>query len=168
MGRLFGGVRAPCCATHRSTALHRRLELYGRTRACLSLRGPHRRSDLAFVHTFVGTAHSASWAGLTPVFCDVRADTHTVDPVSVERLIGPATAAILGVHLWGRPCPIDELTAIAESRGLPLIFDAAHASGISWARQWWATSGSPRSSASTLRRLSTPSRAESLQPLIPG
>ena len=79
--------------------------------------------------TFVATAHAMSWMGMTPVFCEIDADTHTLDPVAVERAIGPRTGGILGVHLWGRRGGADKLAAIATEHGLPLIFDAAHALG---------------------------------------
>ncbi|MGH7138730.1 MAG: DegT/DnrJ/EryC1/StrS family aminotransferase, partial [Pirellulales bacterium] len=59
--------------------------------------------------TFVATAHAARWLGLNPVFCDVDPATHNLDPVMVERLITPQTSAILGVHLWGRPCDVAAL-----------------------------------------------------------
>ena len=77
--------------------------------------------------TFVATAHSLAWLGLTPVFCDIDPDTHNLDPDQVEKLIGPRTSAILGVHLWGRGCVPERLEAIAAKHGLALMFDAAHA-----------------------------------------
>lgn len=77
--------------------------------------------------TFVATAHALSWLGLTPVFCDVDLRTHNMDPTALKGLLTENVTAILGVHLWGRPCPIDELTEIAGDHNLPLIFDAAHA-----------------------------------------
>jgi dTDP-4-amino-4,6-dideoxygalactose transaminase len=82
--------------------------------------------------TFIGTAHAFAWIGLTPVFCDIDADTHTLDPAAVERAITPATSAIVGVHLWGRPCDVGALEEIAARHGLPLFFDAAHALGCSY------------------------------------
>jgi len=48
------------------------------------------------------------------VFCDVDSRTHNLDPARVEDLITERTSGIVGVHLWGRPCAIDELTALAE------------------------------------------------------
>lgn len=77
--------------------------------------------------TFVATAHALSWLGLTPVFCDVDPATHNIDPGAVEALITPRTTAILGVHLWGRPCDVDALARVARAHGLRLFFDAAHA-----------------------------------------
>lgn len=82
--------------------------------------------------TFVATAHAVQWLGLRPVFCDIDAETHTIDPGRIEELITPRTAAIVGVHLWGRPRRIDRLQAIADRHGLKLLFDAAHAFGCTW------------------------------------
>jgi dTDP-4-amino-4,6-dideoxygalactose transaminase len=81
--------------------------------------------------TFVATAQALKWLGLTPVFCDVDPGTHNIDPREVERLITPRTTGILGVHLWGRPCDVDRLEAIASRNRIALFFDAAHAFGCS-------------------------------------
>jgi dTDP-4-amino-4,6-dideoxygalactose transaminase len=81
--------------------------------------------------TFVATAHALQWQEITPVFCDIDPRTHNIDPARVEELITPRTTGILGVHLWGRPAPVDELTRIAADHGLRLLFDAAHALGCS-------------------------------------
>ncbi|MDH3286404.1 MAG: DegT/DnrJ/EryC1/StrS family aminotransferase [Betaproteobacteria bacterium] len=77
--------------------------------------------------TFVATAHALQWQEITPVFADIDPHTHCLDPRSVESAITPRTTGIIGVHVWGRPCAIDELTAIAGRRNLKLMFDAAHA-----------------------------------------
>lgn len=82
--------------------------------------------------TFVATAHALQWQGITPVFGDIDAETFTLDPDRIEELITPRTTAIAGVHLWGRPCQIDKLAAVAQRNNLKLIFDAAHAFGCSW------------------------------------
>lgn len=81
--------------------------------------------------TFVATPHSLHWQGITPVFADIDPETHCLDPESVRKLITPRTTGIVGVHLWGRPAPVIELEAIAEEHGLSLLFDAAHAFGVS-------------------------------------
>src|SRR5579884_2347606 len=82
--------------------------------------------------TFVATAHALQWIGLTPVFCDVEPNGANIDPAAVEELITPATSAIVGVHVWGKPCDADRLGDIAHRHGLRLIFDAAHAFGCSY------------------------------------
>jgi len=81
--------------------------------------------------TFIATAHSLQWQQITPVFCDIDPETHNLDPARVEEMITPRTTGIIGVHVWGRPCPIDELAGIATLRRLKLLFDAAHAFGCS-------------------------------------
>jgi dTDP-4-amino-4,6-dideoxygalactose transaminase len=78
-------------------------------------------------YTFVATAHALQWQGITPVFADIDPLTHTLDPAAVRRMITPRTTGIIGVHLWGRGCAVDELQAIADEHGLKLMFDAAHA-----------------------------------------
>jgi dTDP-4-amino-4,6-dideoxygalactose transaminase len=77
--------------------------------------------------TFIATAHALQWQEITPVFCDVDPVTHNLDPRKVEALITPRTTGIMGVHVWGRPCAVEELTEIARRRHLRLLFDAAHA-----------------------------------------
>jgi dTDP-4-amino-4,6-dideoxygalactose transaminase len=82
--------------------------------------------------TFIATAHALQWQEITPVFCDVDPRTHNIDPGRVEALITPRTTGIIGVHLWGRPCDIASLTAIAQRRNLKLLFDSAHALGCTY------------------------------------
>ena len=82
-------------------------------------------------YTFVATAHALQWQGITPVFADVDPATHNLDPAAVERAITPRTTGIVGVHVWGRPCAVDALQAIADRHRLSLMFDAAHAFGCS-------------------------------------
>ena len=79
--------------------------------------------------TFVATAHALQWQQITPVFCDIEPASHNIDARKIEALITPRTTGILAVHLWGQPCAIEELQAIADKRKLKLLFDAAHALG---------------------------------------
>jgi dTDP-4-amino-4,6-dideoxygalactose transaminase len=78
-------------------------------------------------YTFVATAHALQWQEITPVFCDIDPTTHNINPARIENLITPRTTGILGVHVWGRACDIDALTAIARKHRLKLMFDASHA-----------------------------------------
>jgi dTDP-4-amino-4,6-dideoxygalactose transaminase len=82
--------------------------------------------------TFIATAHALQWQEINPVFCDIDPDTHNMDPDRVEQLITPRTTGVIGVHVWGRPCNVDALTAIAKRHNLRLLFDAAHAFGCSY------------------------------------
>jgi dTDP-4-amino-4,6-dideoxygalactose transaminase len=82
--------------------------------------------------TFIATAHALQWQEITPVFCDIDPETHTLDPRQVEMMITPRTTGIIGVHLWGNACDVDALAAIARRRNLRILFDAAHAFGCSY------------------------------------
>ena len=79
--------------------------------------------------TFPATPHAISWSGATPVFGDIHPETMTLDPARVEELITPRTTGILAVHVYGIPCDVAGLQAIANRRGLKLVYDAAHAFG---------------------------------------
>ena len=79
--------------------------------------------------TFVATPHALQWQQIKPVFCDVDEASHLLDPQAVRRLINERTTGIIGVHLWGRACPVEALQEIADEHGLHLLFDAAHAFG---------------------------------------
>ena len=83
-------------------------------------------------YTFIATAHALHWQAITPVFADIDPHTHNLDPAAVRRMITPRTTGIIGVHLWGRGAPVDELQMIADEHGLKLMFDAAHAFGCSY------------------------------------
>lgn len=82
--------------------------------------------------TFIATAHALQWQEITPVFCDINPSTHTIDAARVEEMITPRTTGIIGVHLWGHPCDIETLSAIARKHNLTLLFDAAHAFNCSY------------------------------------
>jgi dTDP-4-amino-4,6-dideoxygalactose transaminase len=82
--------------------------------------------------TFVATAHALQWQGIRPVFCDIDARTHCIDPNEIERHITPNTTGILAVNVWGRSCAMEQLSELAERRGLQLLFDSAHSFGSSY------------------------------------
>ncbi|MDG1173297.1 MAG: aminotransferase class I/II-fold pyridoxal phosphate-dependent enzyme, partial [Opitutales bacterium] len=79
--------------------------------------------------TFIATANSLRWQKIKPVFCDIKADTHLIDPDCIEELITEKTSAILAVPIWGQACDYDKLVKIAKKHKLRLIFDSAHAFG---------------------------------------
>lgn len=82
--------------------------------------------------TFFATGHAVVWNGLRPVFANSRLDTWNISPEDAERKITEKTSAILAVHLYGNPCDVRALEALAQRHGLKLIFDAAHAFGSAY------------------------------------
>jgi dTDP-4-amino-4,6-dideoxygalactose transaminase len=79
--------------------------------------------------TFAATAIAIAEIGAKPVFVDVDADTRCMDPAALEAAIGPATAAIVPVHLHGIPAPMDKIIAIAQRHGLAVVEDCAQSHG---------------------------------------
>ncbi|BDG06315.1 DegT/DnrJ/EryC1/StrS family aminotransferase [Anaeromyxobacter oryzae] len=77
--------------------------------------------------TFAATAEVVRYLGAVPVLVDVRASDHNVDVAAIERAITPRTRAIVPVHFGGVPADMDEIVALARSRDLPVVADAAHA-----------------------------------------
>lgn len=83
-------------------------------------------------HTFLATALAALHIGATPVWADVDPGTGLIDPNAAEAAIGPRTAAIVAVHLYGQPCAMEELQMLADRHGIALFEDAAQAHGASY------------------------------------
>src|SRR5215217_6735810 len=79
--------------------------------------------------TFIGTAWAISYVGATPVFVDIDDSRRTMSPAKLEAAITPRTKAIIPVHLYGTPAEMDQIKAIADRHGLPIIEDAAQAHG---------------------------------------
>lgn len=82
--------------------------------------------------TFVSTVHAISRLGFEPVFCDVLPQDGTMDPKALECLIDERTALILPVHVYGNVCDVEAIDDIARRHGLPVLYDAAHAFGVSY------------------------------------
>jgi len=80
-------------------------------------------------YTFTSTATCALMQGAIPVFADVDAETFCLDPKAVETAITSLTRAIIPVHLFGHPAPMDEIMALARKRNLKVIEDCAQAPG---------------------------------------
>jgi perosamine synthetase len=76
--------------------------------------------------TFAATINAILRSGASVRFADIR-DDFTIDPESVAELVGPATAAIMPVHLYGLPCDMRPLMSLAASHGLAVVEDAAQA-----------------------------------------
>ena len=81
-------------------------------------------------YSFVATTHSIWWNGIRPVFADVDPLTGNLSPESIEAAITPRTTAIMPVHVYGNPCDVERIEAIAKKYGLKVIYDAAHAFGV--------------------------------------
>lgn len=81
-------------------------------------------------YSFVATSHSLSWSGLKPIFVDIDPITGNLDPDKIEQAITPQTTAILPVHCYGIPADVDKIDALARKHGLKVIYDAAHAFGV--------------------------------------
>ena len=80
--------------------------------------------------SFVATTHSLWWNNIRPVFADIEPDFFNLDPGKVEAAITPQTTAIMPVHVYGNPCRVEQFQKIADTYGLKLIYDAAHAFGV--------------------------------------
>lgn len=81
-------------------------------------------------YSFVATTHSLWWNGIKPVFVDIDPKTCNIDPEKIEAAITPKTTAIMPVHVYGKPCDVGRIQAIADKYGLKVIYDAAHAFGV--------------------------------------
>lgn len=81
-------------------------------------------------YSFVATTHALWWNGITPVFADVDPETLNLDPVKIEAAITARTTAIMPVHVYGTPCDVKAIDAIAKKHGLKVVYDAAHAFAV--------------------------------------
>ncbi len=79
--------------------------------------------------TFIATASMVSMVGAKPIFCDVDAQTFTIDVDDARKRITPRTRAIAPVHLFGNPANVEDIQALAQEYGLTIIWDAAQAHG---------------------------------------
>ncbi|MCS6828890.1 MAG: DegT/DnrJ/EryC1/StrS family aminotransferase [Caldilinea sp.] len=79
--------------------------------------------------SFIASANCILYVGATPRFADIESEYYTIDPTAVEAQITPRTRAILPVHLFGQPCDMEAIAAIAERHGLAIIEDACQAHG---------------------------------------
>ena len=81
-------------------------------------------------YSFVATAHALLWNNIKPVFVDIDANSFNLDPEKIESAITSQTTAIMPVHCYGNPCAVERIEKIADTYGLRVIYDAAHAFGI--------------------------------------
>lgn len=83
-------------------------------------------------YTHVSTTHSIVRNGLVPVFVDVEEETYTINPDLIEDAITERTVAIVATHVYGFPCKVDEIERIAQEHNLYVVYDAAHAFGVTY------------------------------------
>lgn len=82
--------------------------------------------------TFASTTHAIVRNGLVPVFCDVDPKNYTIDAAKIESLITAKTCAIVPVHVYGNMCDVEAIADIAKRHKLKVIYDAAHAFGVTY------------------------------------
>lgn len=91
--------------------------------------------------TFASTTHAIVRNGLQPVFCDINAYDYTIDADKIQDLITERTSAIIPVHVYGNVCNVEKIERIARKYNLKVIYDAAHAFGVSVKGQGVGTFG---------------------------
>lgn len=82
--------------------------------------------------SYVATTSSIVWEHCTPIMVDICQDTLNIDPAKIEQVITPQTTAILATHVFGNPCDVEAIDAVAKKHGLKVIYDAAHAFGTKY------------------------------------
>ena len=82
--------------------------------------------------SFIATTSSIIYEGCTPVFVDIDPETFNLDPAKIEAAITPRTVGIMPVHVFGNPCDIEAIDAIARKHHLKVIYDAAHGVGSTY------------------------------------
>ena len=117
------GVKYAIATTSGTTALHAALLAHGIT-------GGDEVITSAF--TFIASANSILYVGARPVFVDIDPATFNLDPALIEAAITPRTKAILPVHLYGLPCDMDSIMAIAKKHHLIMIEDACQSHGAEY------------------------------------
>ena len=82
--------------------------------------------------SYVATSAAIVWENCTPVFVDIHPEYLTIDETKIEAAITDKTTAILATHVFGNPCHVEAIEAIAKKYNLKVIYDAAHAFGVSY------------------------------------
>ena len=114
------GVRHAICVTNGTIAIMMACKALGLT-----------GSVIVPSFTFPATVQALVWAGLEPIFCDIDTETHCISYQQAALLVRNDTSAVLGVHVWGRPCDTDMLDKLGSKAGIKIFYDACHAFGVS-------------------------------------
>jgi dTDP-4-amino-4,6-dideoxygalactose transaminase len=125
----FVGAPHACAVSSCTTALHLALLAVGVSAG---------DEVVTVSHSFIATANAIRYCGATPTFIDIEPGTYNMDPALIEPALTDRTKAILCVHQLGMPCDLSRIVAIGRRRGIPVIEDAACASGseILWDGRW--------------------------------
>ena len=97
-----------------------------------AMRFPKGSEVITTPFTFVSTTNAIWRNGLVPVFCDINEYDYTIDVSKIEALITEKTVAIVPVHVYGNICNAEEIDRIAKKYSLKVIYDAAHAFGVTY------------------------------------
>lgn len=122
----YCGRKYAIATSNGTTALHLALTVLGISRGDEVI-----VSDL----TFVSPVNTIIYTGATPVLVDVDKDYWNIDPMKIEQSITPQTKAIIAIHLYGYPCKMDEILALAQKYNLFVIEDCAEAHGAKFGDQ---------------------------------
>ncbi|MGR9250799.1 DegT/DnrJ/EryC1/StrS family aminotransferase [Rhizobium leguminosarum] len=125
----FVGASHACAVSNCTTALHL---------ALMAVDVGAGDEVITVSHSFIATANAVRYCNAVPVFVDVEADGYNIDPSLIEAAITPRTKAILCVHQLGMPCDLRSIVEIGKRHQLPVIEDAACATGseILWDGRW--------------------------------
>jgi dTDP-4-amino-4,6-dideoxygalactose transaminase len=82
--------------------------------------------------SYVATTAAIVWENCTPVFVDIHPEYLTIDETKIEAAITPKTTCILATHVFGNPCNVEAIEAIAKKHNLKVIYDAAHCFGVKY------------------------------------
>jgi len=116
----YTGAKHACAVSNCTTALHL---------ALLAVGVGAGDEVITVSHSYIATANCIRYCNATPVFVDIDPATSNMDPTQIEPAITARTRAILCVHQMGMPCDMHAILAVARRHGLPVIEDAACASG---------------------------------------
>jgi dTDP-4-amino-4,6-dideoxygalactose transaminase len=125
----FVGAANACAVSNCTTALHLALMAVGVSAG---------DEVITVSHSFIATANAIRYCGAVPVFIDIERVGFNIDPDLIEAAITPRTKAILCVHQLGMPCDLSRIVEIGDRRAIPVIEDAACATGseILWKGRW--------------------------------
>jgi len=125
----YVGAPHACAVSNCTTALHL---------ALLALGVGAGDEVITVSHSFIATANAIRYCGATPVFVDIEAVSFNIDPALIEPALTERTKAILTVHQLGMPCDLSRIVEMGRRRGIPVIEDAACASGseLLWDGRW--------------------------------